>query len=139
MSEYFPGRGKVKVELDLSNYETKRDFENATVVHTSSFAKKFDLVNVKSDVDKLDIGKLKNLQTNFNNLKSKIFVLSLHCNGSNSFLFVNATKVYQFKAKNSEIKDYVLCLGNASKYFTINKMEKNRIKRSCKTFFCRFQ
>ena len=28
----------------------------------------------------------------------KIFVLILHCNGSNSFLFVNATKVYQFKA-----------------------------------------
>ena len=136
MSEYFPGRGKVKVELDLSNYETKRDFENATGVHTSTFAKKFDLTNLKSDVDKLDIGKLKNLQTNFNNLKSKIFVLSLHYNGSNSFLFVNATKVYQFKAKNSEIKDYVLCLGNASKYFTINKMEKNRIKRSCKTFFC---
>ena len=136
MSEYFPGRGKVKVELDLSNYETKRDFENATGVHTSTFAKKFDLTNLKSDVDKLDIGKLKNLQTNFNNLKSKIFVLSLHYNGSNSFLFVNATKVYQFKAKNSEIKDYALCLGNVSKDFTINKMKKNRIKRSCKTFFC---
>ena len=30
----------------------------------------------------------------------KIFVLSLHYNGSNSFLFVNATNVYQFKAKN---------------------------------------
>ena len=29
----------------------------------------------------------------------KRFVLSLHYNGSNSFLFVNATKVYQFKAK----------------------------------------
>ena len=29
----------------------------------------------------------------------KKFVLSLHYNGSNSFLFVNATKVYQFKAK----------------------------------------
>ena len=28
------------------------------------------------------------------------------------FLFVNATKVYQFKAKNSEIKDNALCLGN---------------------------
>ena len=136
MSEYFPGRGKVKVELDLSNYEIKRDFENATGVHTSTFAKKFDLTNLKSDVDKLDIGKLKNLQTNFNNLKSKIFVLSLHYNGSNSFLFVNATKVYQFKAKNSEIKDYALCLGNVSKDFTINKMKKNRIKRSCKTFFC---
>ena len=44
----------------------------------------------------------------------KRFVLSLHYNGSNSFLFVNATKVYQFKAKNSEIKDYALCLGNVS-------------------------
>ena len=27
----------------------------------------------------------------------KIFVLRLHYNGSNSFLFVNATKIYQFK------------------------------------------
>ena len=53
----------------------------------------------------------------------KRFVLSLHYNGSNS-LFVNATKVYQFKAKNSEIKDYALCLANISKDFTINNMKK---------------
>ena len=33
----------------------------------------------------------------------KRFVLSLHYNKSNSFLFVNVTKVYQFKAENSEI------------------------------------
>ena len=45
---------------------------------------------------------------NFTQL-GKRFVLSLHYNGSNSFLFVNATKIYQFKAKNSEIKDYALC------------------------------
>ena len=54
----------------------------------------------------------------------KRFVLSLHYNGSNSFLFVNATKIYQFKAKDSEIKDYALCLGNISKDFTINNMKK---------------
>ena len=66
----------------------------------------------------------------------KRFVLNLHYNGSNSFLFVNATKVYQFKAKDSEVKDYSLCLGNVSKDFTINNMEKNRIKRSCNIFFC---
>ena len=36
----------------------------------------------------------------------KRFVLSLHYNGSNSFLFVNATKVYQFKANISETKDF---------------------------------
>ena len=30
---------------------------------------------------------------------NKRFILSLHYNGSNSFLFVNATKIYQFQAK----------------------------------------
>ena len=39
----------------------------------------------------------------------KIFVLSLHYNESNSFLFVNAAKIDQLKAKDSEIKDYTLC------------------------------
>ena len=42
----------------------------------------------------------------------KRFELSLHYNGSNSFLFVNATKIYQFKAKHSEIKNHTMCLGN---------------------------
>ena len=54
----------------------------------------------------------------------KRFVLSLHYNGSSSFLFVDATKVYQFKAKNSEIKDYGLFLGNISKDFTIINVKK---------------
>ena len=34
-------------------------------------------------------------------------------------MFVNATKRYQFKAKDSEIRDYELCLVNISKDFTI--------------------
>ena len=42
----------------------------------------------------------------------KRFVLSLHYNGSNNLLFLNATKIYQFKAKDSEIKKYPFCLGN---------------------------
>ena len=42
----------------------------------------------------------------------KSFVSSLQYNGSHSFLFVKATKIYQFKAKDSEIKDYTLCLAN---------------------------
>ena len=65
MSEYFPepksSGGKVKVELDLSNYATKADLKNGTGVNTSKFAKKVDLVpsglySLKSKVDKLDIG-----------------------------------------------------------------------------------
>ena len=47
------------------------------------------------------------------------FCLSLHQNGSNSFLFVNVTKIYQFKANDSEIKKYSLCLGNISKGFHV--------------------
>ena len=38
------------------------------------------------------------------------FVLSLHYNGSNSFLFANATQIYKLKAENPEIKDRPLCL-----------------------------
>ena len=55
------------------------------------------------------------------------FCLSLHYNGSNSFLFVNATKIYQFKAKDSEIKKYPLCLGNISGDFSANNMKKIRL------------
>ena len=42
-------------------------------------------------------------------VSGKRFVLSLHYNGSNSFLFVNAVKMYYFKEKDSEIKQYPLC------------------------------
>ena len=74
MSEYFPGPTsleKLEVELDLSNYATKTDLKNATEIDTSSFAKKVNLASLKSNVDKLDIDKLKNLPTNLSNLKSK--------------------------------------------------------------------
>ena len=72
-------------------------------------------------------GEAKNL-INFTETRKR-FVLSLDYIGSNSFLFLNATKVYQFKAKNSEIKENALCLGNVSKDFRIKKMyKKTRIK-----------
>ena len=45
----------------------------------------------------------------------KRFVLSLNYNGSNSFLFVYAAKIYQFKAKDSERKTYPFFLENTSK------------------------
>ena len=65
----------------------------------------------------------------------KRFVLSLHYNRSNSFLFVNATKVYQLRAKHSEIKDHALFLGNVSKEFTINSIKKSGLKGFV-NFFC---
>ena len=76
MSEYFPepksSGGRVAVELDLSNYASKADLKNATGFDTSKCAKKVNLANLKSDVDKLDIDKLKNLTSNLSNLKIKV-------------------------------------------------------------------
>ena len=60
---------------------------------------------------------------NFSRPNSKL-CLSLHYNGSYSFLFVNATKMYHFKARNFKIKKYSLCLENISKDFTANNMKK---------------
>ena len=53
--------------------------------------------------------------------------LSLHYNESNSFLFVNTTKI-SIQRKKYEAKSYISCLRNISKDFTANNMKKNRIK-----------
>ena len=65
MSQYFPRPlnshfgDSIKVKIDLSNYTTKADIKSISHVDTSSFALKTNLANVKSEVDKLDIDKLK--------------------------------------------------------------------------------
>ena len=48
------------------------------------------------------------------------------------FLFANATKIYQFKAKDSKIKTYPLYLGNISRHFTANNMIKNEKRKKKK-------
>ena len=72
MSEQFPEpkflERRVNVELDLCNYATKAYLKNATGVNTSKFAQKVDLASLKSNVDKLDIDKLKNVPNNLRNL-----------------------------------------------------------------------
>ena len=62
----------MNVEVNVSNYATKSDLKNVAVADTSKFAKKVDLANFKSNVDKLDIDQLKNIPINLSNLKSKV-------------------------------------------------------------------
>ena len=62
----------VKVEIYFSNYAPEADLKNATEYDTSDFAEKTDLVNLKSDVDKFDNNKFKNIPSNLSNLKSKV-------------------------------------------------------------------
>ena len=51
---YFPelctNKNKTEVELDLFNYVIKYDLKKAIGNHTSQFAKKDDLANLKSEV-----------------------------------------------------------------------------------------
>ena len=89
LTDYNPGNSNVKVELDLKNYATKEELKNITHVDTSSFTLKTNLVSLKTEVDKLDIPKLKTVfidladltkevkedstkKTDFNSLKTKI-------------------------------------------------------------------
>ena len=65
------------VKVDLSNYVTKDDIKNITHVDTSNFAIKTNLANLKTEVDKLDIDKLKSLPNNLNNLKAKVDKLDI--------------------------------------------------------------
>ena len=56
---YKSSSNNVKVELDLTNYATKTDLKNITHVDVSSFASKTTLAALKTEVDKIDVDKLK--------------------------------------------------------------------------------
>ena len=81
MNEYFAepksSEGKVKVELNWSNYATKANLKSATVIDTSKFAKKIDIANLKSNVDKLDIDKFKNVPSGLSSLKGQVDKLDI--------------------------------------------------------------
>ena len=58
---------------------------------------------------------------------NKTFCFSLHYNGDNSYLFVSGKEIIKFKAKDSEIMPYPLCLGKNSKDFDFSYMRTTGI------------
>ena len=76
MSEYFSESKSSGGKVDLSNYATKTDLKIATGV-TSKFAKQVDLASLKSNVDKSDIDKLRNVSSDLSSLKSKVNKLDI--------------------------------------------------------------
>ena len=60
---------------------------------------------------------------NFTVTKKKL-CLSLHYNGANSYLFVNGTEIYKFKAKYSEIVASPLSIGNIPEDWSADNMKK---------------
>ena len=60
---------------------------------------------------------------NFTVTKKK-FCSSFHYNDTNSYLFVNGTEIYKFKVNDSEIVAAPLCLGNISKDWSAENINK---------------
>ena len=76
MSTYYPpdksSSNNIKVELDLSNYATKNDLKNITHVDVSSFVSKTNLAALKTEVDKIDVDKLKTTPTDLAKLTNAV-------------------------------------------------------------------
>ena len=139
INEYFPEPKylgeRVKFELDMSNYATKRDLKNARGVDTSVFAKRIDLANPKSDLDKLDIDKVKNVPGGLRSLKNKVYQLDVvkllpvpvDLSKLNDIIKNDVDKkdVYNAKIKNTEhkIPDITKLATNASLNATTNEVK----------------
>ena len=77
MSQYFPKPyepfgGYINVKVDLSNYATKTDLKNVSHVDVSSFALKPNLASLKTEVNKLDFGKLQTVPADLAKLSNKL-------------------------------------------------------------------
>ena len=64
-------------------------------------------------------------ETNISATKTKI-VLSLHYNKQNSYIFANGDKIIDFTARDSEINNDPICLGNISKDFSESDTKKKK-------------
>ena len=75
-SQYYPphksSSNNIKVELDLSNYATKKDINDITHVDVSGFASKTILAALKTEVDKIDTDKLKTVPVDLAKLSNVV-------------------------------------------------------------------
>ena len=68
----------------------------------------------------------KNYYRSFTN-PGKKFILSLHYNGNNSYLFVNGRQELKFKCKTDQLVKGKLCIGNLSDQWTASESEKTEL------------
>ena len=80
-----------------------------------------------------DIYAEKKFYRNFTDFGKK-FVLSLHYNGDNSYLFVNGRQELKFKDKTDQLGKEKLCIGNLSDQWTTSESEKTGVYRKVYDF-----
>ena len=69
---YKSSSNNIKVELDLSNYATKKDINDITHVDVSGFASKTNLAALKTEVGKIDADKLKTVPVDLAKLSNVV-------------------------------------------------------------------
>ena len=69
-------------------------------------------------------------------LYSKKFILSLHCNGNDSYFFVNGKQELKFKAKTGHLVKEKLCIGNLSDKWTTSESENTGLHGNIYVIFC---
>ena len=135
MSQYFtkpyePFGGDINVKVYSSNYATKTDIKNICHVDTSRFALKWNLASLKTEVDKLEIDKLKSLTNNLSNLKNKVDKLDIDklvpvpvdLSKLSNVVKNEVVKKIEYNAKIENIEDkYLILATQLLKLFLIQK------------------
>ena len=108
MSTYYPlyknNGNKIKVELDLANYATKHDVKNITHVDGSSYASKTNLAALKTEVDEIDVDKLKTLPDDLAKLTNAVKNETVKKTDFNADDYVKKTK---FSADTNALDDKI--------------------------------
>ena len=109
MSQYFPKPyepfgGDINVKVDLSNYAKKTDLQNMTHIDVSSYALKPNLASLKTEVDKLDVDKLKPVVKNDVVKKTEYDKLVAKVNGIDNTNFILKTK---YEKDGSDFEDKI--------------------------------
>ena len=111
------GRNALIFGADLSNSQHSNKKTQSFLVLGRDFVQKVNYTTIYAE----------NIYSPNFSKENEIFVTSLHYNGDDSYLFVNGTKVIQFKAKDSEIKSRALASRSIS---TISNLSKSDIEDS---------
>ena len=113
MSQYFPPcrshGGDIRVELDLSNYATKTDLKDVIHVDVSSFSSKTNLASLKTEVDKIDVDKLKTVPVDLAKLSNVVkidVVKKTEYNSSKTKVDNTDTTNFVLKTKYGEDRSY---------------------------------
>ena len=113
------------------------DFACSVTIFVGDMSSSLHVNNKKRDILILEEGPTQGLDgrkltaekkylINFTKPRKK-FCLSLHCNGTSSYLFVNGTGVIKPKAEDTQIVITPLCLEKISKDFTADNMKKTEL------------